>query len=79
MILDGEVVYSDDGAVGEVLGSHHHGQAGKPDDIRRDGEELTSDERKSRVIPAAEPHDGEILAAGRVTVPQPPSERYSER
>jgi hypothetical protein len=38
--LAGEVIYSDYGGVDEVLVSHRHGLTGKPDYIRREGEEL---------------------------------------
>ena len=48
--LAGEVIYSDYGAVDEVLVSHRHGLTGKPDYIRREGEELIPVERKSRTI-----------------------------
>ena len=38
--LAGEVVYRDGGAAAEVLVSHQYGLIGKPDYIRREGEEL---------------------------------------
>ena len=59
--LAGEVVYWDDGAAAEVLVSHQHGLTGKPDYIRREGEELIPVEQKSRFISAAEAYEGEIL------------------
>ena len=59
--LAGEVIYSDYGAVDEVLVSHRHGLTGKPDYIRKEGEELIPVERKSRTISAASAHEGEIL------------------
>jgi CRISPR-associated exonuclease Cas4 len=57
----GEVVYWDDGTVVEALVSHQHGLTGKPDYIRRDGDELIPVERKSRIISAAGAYEGEIL------------------
>jgi CRISPR-associated exonuclease Cas4 len=59
--LAGEVVYWDDGAADEVLVSHQHGLTGKPDYIRREGEELIPVELKSRVMSAAGAYEGEIL------------------
>jgi CRISPR-associated exonuclease Cas4 len=59
--LAGEVVCWDDGAAAEVLVSHQHGLTGKPDYIRREGEELIPLEQKSRFISAAGPYEGEIL------------------
>src|SRR6266699_3384016 len=38
-----------------------HGLTGKPDYIRREGEELIPVERKSRLISAAGAYEGEIL------------------
>ena len=57
----GEVVYSDDGTVDDVLVSHSHGLTGKPDYIRSEGEELIPVERKSRRISAPRAYEGEIL------------------
>jgi CRISPR-associated exonuclease Cas4 len=59
--LAGEVVYWDGGAAAEVLVSHQHGLTGKPDYIRREGEELIPVEQKSRFISAAGAYEGEIL------------------
>ena len=59
--LAGEVVYSDNGAVDEVLVSHRYGLAGKPDYISREGEELIPVERKSRSVSATGAYEGEIL------------------
>jgi CRISPR-associated exonuclease Cas4 len=59
--LAGEVIYWDGGAAAEVLVSHQHGLTGKPDFIRREGEELIPVEQKSRFISAAGPYEGEIL------------------
>jgi hypothetical protein len=44
--LAGEVIYSENDAVNEVLVSQRHGLTGKPDCIRREGEELIPVERK---------------------------------
>jgi len=59
--LAGEVIYSDNSSDDEVLVSHVHGLTGKPDYIRREGEELIPVERKSRLISAAGAYEGEIL------------------
>jgi CRISPR-associated exonuclease Cas4 len=59
--LAGEVIYWDDGAADEVLVSREHGLTGKPDYIRRQGEELIPVEQKSRVVSVAGPYDGELL------------------
>lgn len=59
--LAGEVIYSDDGAVDEVLVSHRHGLTGKPDYISREGEELIPVERKSRSVSATGAYEGELL------------------
>jgi CRISPR-associated exonuclease Cas4 len=58
--LAGEIVYSDDEA-GEVLVSERYGLTGKPDYIRKEGEELIPVERKSRHVAVAGAHEGEIL------------------
>ena len=47
--LAGEVVDWDGGAAAEVLVSHQHGLTGKPDYVRREGEELIPVEQKSRI------------------------------
>jgi len=67
--LAGEVVYWDDGAAAEVLVSHQHGLTGKPDYIRREGEELIPVEQKSRFISAAGPYEGEILQLAAYCLP----------
>jgi CRISPR-associated exonuclease Cas4 len=59
--LAGEVIYWDGGAAAEVLVSHQHGLTGKPDYIRREGEERIPVEQKSRVVSAAGPYEGELL------------------
>jgi hypothetical protein len=50
--LAGEVIYSDNDAVDDVLVSHRYGLTGKPDFISRDGDELIPVERKSRSVSA---------------------------
>lgn len=59
--LAGEVIYSDNEAVDEVLVSHRHRLTGKPDYISREGEELIPVERKSRSVSATGAYEGEIL------------------
>ena len=59
--LAGEVIYSDNDAVDEVLVSHRHGLAGKPDYISIEGEEFIPVERKSRSVSATGAYEGEIL------------------
>jgi CRISPR-associated exonuclease Cas4 len=59
--LAGEVIYSDNDAVDEVLVSHRHGLTGKPDYISKEGEELIPVELKSRSVTAAGAYEGEIL------------------
>jgi CRISPR-associated exonuclease Cas4 len=56
-----EVVYWDGGVAAEVLVSHQYGLTGKPDYIRREGEEMFPVEQKSRVVSAAGAYEGEIL------------------
>jgi CRISPR-associated exonuclease Cas4 len=59
--LAGEVIYSDNEAVNEVLVSPRHGLTGKPDYISREGEELIPVERKSRSVSATGAYEGEVL------------------
>ena len=61
LALAGEVIYSDNDEVDEVLVSHRHGLTGKPDYISREGEELIPVERKSRSVSATGASEGEIL------------------
>ena len=56
----GEVVYAGSGA-GEVLVSPLHGLAGKPDYVRKEGDEFIPVERKSRALSASGAYEGEIL------------------
>jgi CRISPR-associated exonuclease Cas4 len=56
----GEVVYADSGA-DEVLVSSLHGLAGKPDYVRKEGDEFIPVERKSRLLSASGPYEGEVL------------------
>jgi hypothetical protein len=46
--LGGDIIYLDENDSTEVLVSHFHGLAGRPDYIRKQGEELIPVERKSR-------------------------------
>jgi CRISPR-associated exonuclease Cas4 len=59
--LAGDVIYSDDGPVAEVLVAHRYGLTGKPDYISREGEELIPVERKSRSVSATGAYEGELL------------------
>lgn len=56
----GDVVYADDG-VAEVLVSEIHGLAGKPDYVRKEGDELIPVKRKSRLLSASGAYESEIL------------------
>ena len=59
--LAGEVIYWDASVADEVFVSHKHGLTGKPDYIRKEGDQLIPVELKSRSVSAAGPYYGEVL------------------